>query len=64
MSKRWIQFGCAVIAMIMIANLQYAWTLIRPTDTGCSQIGRCLPSSGHSRSSSFWKHGSPLWKAG
>lgn len=27
MSKRWIQFGCAVIAMIMIANLQYAWTL-------------------------------------
>lgn len=31
MSKRWIQFGCAVIAMIMIANLQYAWTLfVRP----------------------------------
>jgi MFS transporter, OFA family, oxalate/formate antiporter len=27
MSKRWIQFGSAVIAMIMIANLQYAWTL-------------------------------------
>ena len=31
MSKRWIQFGSAVIAMIMIANLQYAWTLfVRP----------------------------------
>ena len=27
MSKRWIQFGSAVVAMIMIANLQYAWTL-------------------------------------
>jgi OFA family oxalate/formate antiporter-like MFS transporter len=27
MSKRWIQFGSAVLAMIMIANLQYAWTL-------------------------------------
>lgn len=27
MSKRWNQFGSAVIAMIMIANLQYAWTL-------------------------------------
>ena len=27
MGKRWIQFGSAVVAMIMIANLQYAWTL-------------------------------------
>src|SRR5947209_11798515 len=27
MSKRWTQFASAVIAMIMIANLQYAWTL-------------------------------------
>ena len=27
MSKRWIQFGSAVVSMIMIANLQYAWTL-------------------------------------
>src|SRR5947209_1590547 len=27
MSKRWIQFGSAVVAMIMIANLQYSWTL-------------------------------------
>ena len=27
MSKRWNQFGSAVVAMIMIANLQYAWTL-------------------------------------
>jgi OFA family oxalate/formate antiporter-like MFS transporter len=27
MHKRWIQFGSAVLAMIMIANLQYAWTL-------------------------------------
>src|SRR5256885_11761555 len=27
MKNRWIQFGSAVTAMIMIANLQYAWTL-------------------------------------
>jgi MFS transporter, OFA family, oxalate/formate antiporter len=27
MSKRWIQFGSALVAMIMIANLQYSWTL-------------------------------------
>ncbi len=27
MSKRWIQFGSALVSMIMIANLQYAWTL-------------------------------------
>jgi OFA family oxalate/formate antiporter-like MFS transporter len=27
MKSRWIQFGSAVTAMIMIANLQYAWTL-------------------------------------
>jgi len=27
MHKRWIQFGCAIVAMIMIANLQYSWTL-------------------------------------
>lgn len=27
MQKRWIQFGSAVLAMVMIANLQYAWTL-------------------------------------
>jgi MFS transporter, OFA family, oxalate/formate antiporter len=26
-NKRWIQFGSAVLAMVMIANLQYAWTL-------------------------------------
>src|SRR5690349_11388394 len=31
MYKRWVQFGSAVLAMIMIANLQYAWTLfVRP----------------------------------
>jgi OFA family oxalate/formate antiporter-like MFS transporter len=27
MHKRWIQFGSALVSMIMIANLQYAWTL-------------------------------------
>lgn len=27
MENRWTQFGSAVVAMIMIANLQYAWTL-------------------------------------
>src|SRR5262245_64597344 len=25
MSKRWIQFSSALVSMIMIANLQYAW---------------------------------------
>lgn len=30
MYKRWIQFGSAVIAMVMIANLQYAWTMFVP----------------------------------
>lgn len=35
MHKRWIQFGSAVVAMIMIANLQYAWTLfVRPLQQG------------------------------
>jgi MFS transporter, OFA family, oxalate/formate antiporter len=35
--NRWFQLGAALIAMIMIANLQYAWTLfVRPlqTETG------------------------------
>ena len=33
MSKRWIQFGSAVVSMIMIANLQYGWTLfVDPMD--------------------------------
>ena len=27
MKTRWTQFGSAVVAMIMIANLQYSWTL-------------------------------------
>jgi OFA family oxalate/formate antiporter-like MFS transporter len=27
MKSRWTQFGSALVAMIMIANLQYAWTL-------------------------------------
>jgi OFA family oxalate/formate antiporter-like MFS transporter len=31
MNNRWFQLGASVIAMIMIANLQYAWTLfVRP----------------------------------
>src|ERR1700674_1128121 len=35
MSKRWIQFAAAVVAMIMIANLQYAWTLfVKPLQAG------------------------------
>jgi MFS transporter, OFA family, oxalate/formate antiporter len=35
MSKRWIQFGSALICMCMIANLQYAWTLfVRPLQQG------------------------------
>jgi OFA family oxalate/formate antiporter-like MFS transporter len=35
MGKRWIQFTSAVVAMIMIANLQYAWTLfVKPLQQG------------------------------
>jgi MFS transporter, OFA family, oxalate/formate antiporter len=31
MSKRWIQFGSALICMVMIANLQYAWaSFVKP----------------------------------
>src|ERR1043166_7212835 len=30
MSKRWIQFGSALVSMIMIANLQYAWAKFTP----------------------------------
>ena len=26
-NNRWFQLGASLIAMIMIANLQYAWTL-------------------------------------
>jgi OFA family oxalate/formate antiporter-like MFS transporter len=35
MGKRWIQFASALVAMIMIANLQYAWTLfVKPLQAG------------------------------
>jgi OFA family oxalate/formate antiporter-like MFS transporter len=35
MSKRWIQFGSALVCMCMIANLQYAWTLfVKPLQQG------------------------------
>src|ERR1041385_4586112 len=35
MSKRWIQFTCALISMCMIANLQYAWTFfVKPLQQG------------------------------
>src|SRR3972149_6872425 len=27
MNNRWVQLGASVVAMVMIANLQYAWTL-------------------------------------
>jgi OFA family oxalate/formate antiporter-like MFS transporter len=31
MTNRWVQLGASVVAMIMIANLQYAWTMfVRP----------------------------------
>ena len=64
MSKRWIQFGSAIVGMIMIANLQYAWTLFvvrcrRPTKTGASR-----PFSSRSPFSFFWKHGSRRSKVG
>ena len=33
--NRWFQLVAAVIAMVMIANLQYAWTLfVKPVQTG------------------------------
>jgi OFA family oxalate/formate antiporter-like MFS transporter len=37
LSNRWLQLGASLVAMIMIANLQYSWTLfVKPlqTDTG------------------------------
>src|SRR5271167_5079231 len=34
MKSRWIQLAASVLAMIMIANLQYAWTLfVNPIQT-------------------------------
>ncbi len=31
MTNRWVQLGASVVAMVMIANLQYAWTMfVRP----------------------------------
>jgi OFA family oxalate/formate antiporter-like MFS transporter len=40
MSKRWIQFGSALVCMCMIANLQYAWTLfVRPLQQGHKDWG-------------------------
>jgi len=33
LGNRWVQLVCAVLAMIMIANLQYAWTLFVPSLT-------------------------------
>jgi OFA family oxalate/formate antiporter-like MFS transporter len=40
MEKRWNQFFCAVISMIMIANLQYAWTLfVKPLQQGHKDWG-------------------------
>src|SRR5207249_8880570 len=33
--NRWFQLGAAVVAMVMIANLQYAWTLfVKPLQQG------------------------------
>jgi OFA family oxalate/formate antiporter-like MFS transporter len=35
MNNRWFQLGVSLVAMIMIANLQYAWTLfVKPLQTG------------------------------
>src|SRR5437867_6605750 len=34
-NNRWFQLGASLIAMIMIANLQYSWTLfVKPLQTG------------------------------
>src|ERR1700675_909583 len=33
-NNRWLQLGAALVAMIMIANLQYSWTLfVKPIQT-------------------------------
>ena len=58
MYKRWIQFGSAIVAMIMIANLQYAWTLfVRPLQAA-HKDGRSMAFSSPLLSSSFLKPGS------
>lgn len=41
MTSRWVQLGASVVAMVMIANLQYAWTMfVRPIQeaTGWSLV--------------------------
>ena len=35
MNNRWFQLGASIVAMVMIANLQYAWTLfVKPLQVG------------------------------
>ena len=35
MTGRWAQLGASVVAMVMIANLQYAWTMfVKPMQQG------------------------------
>ena len=55
-NNRWFQLCASLVAMIMIANLQYSWTLfVEP----CArrQAGNCPTSSGRSRSSSCSRRG-------
>ena len=54
--NRWFQLVASVIAMIMIANLQYAWTLfVKPMQQ--APAGSCRTSSGRSRCSSCFRPG-------
>ena len=44
--NRWVRLSAAVVAMIMIANLQYAWTLFVKPLIAAHRTGSCRTSSG------------------
>ena len=55
-NNRWFQLFASLIAMIMIANLQYAWTLFVDAAAGRPD-GRSPTSRPRSRFSSFFRRG-------
>ena len=56
MTNRWVQLGASVVAMVMIANLQYAWTLfVRPIQE--RRGGPCRIFNGALRYSSCSRRG-------
>ena len=61
--NRWFQLVASLIAMIMIANLQYAWTLfVQPLQA--DRLESCRTFSGRSRSLFCFKRGCSRSTAG